>query len=257
MTVIRQRISVTKIVSFGRCPYQLYLAEVLPKPPPSYQFIRGRAVHDATRLFWRAKQNGVVLAPERLREHVRRQSERVREAEGLWVAPGENPDEIWAKCLETGAAIAERLAKYLAEAPMPRLVEEPMAAEVGDVAVTGRLDCLEGDTILDLKSGERARTARDVATDIQLTGYVMLAKAAGLIRPAGRYRVKIVSITPKKVATVESHRTEADLEAFARRAVAVGKAMAAGIYPPASDGWWHSPQFCPYWNDCEFAGGAS
>jgi len=256
-TVDELSVSPSTIEAIGRCAYKWrWLKD--HRYPPSLQFAAGRAVHQAAETYFAAFTGGVRLPPKAVEAVAIEAYHTIHKTEGVWLPPSKRDkesEEIAAKEADVRAYTASFLAWVEGLEEAPRLVEGTVAATVAPgVVLRGRLDMVYRGAILDLKTGARAWTQTDADQSIQMSAYACLARANGLVTD-DEVRIEIVHLGAKGPKVVETRRTVADDVRVRYRAVAVADQIRAGVYPPATDGWWHSPEWCEAWYDCPYGGG--
>jgi hypothetical protein len=138
-------------------------------------------------------------------------------------------------------------------------VEKELAARVEGVVLEGRPDVFTREGVGDLKCGRQwQRQAADSSR--QLTRYGLLYKAEtgyfpqkvwidNLYRVDRRYRWEFQRL--------RSDRTQVQYRAMVNLSRLVDQRIQDGVFSPAPESaWWCSHRWCPFFEECEYAGGA-
>ena len=249
-------ISISQVLTYLRCPESYRRKYILgEKEPPSVALVEGGAHHRALERANNHKADvGADLAVE---DHVALFSDTFTDAtveadEELAWAEDETPDGILAR----GRKLIEAYHASISPRLVPKDVEGRINAEIAGTPLLGYADViagLDGDdapVILDYKTAKRAKTANDLANDLQLAIY---ARALGI------ERVAFVSLCKTKTPKVEllTGVIPPEQQASAVRVVeGVVAAINAGVFPPTDPGSWIcSAKFCGHWERCRGCAG--
>jgi len=144
---------------------------------------------------------------------------------------------------------------HIAPTYQPELVEQgvKVALPGTDTVIKGVLDVAdEAGIVRDLKTGARSKSQNDADTLLQLTFYSVGYRVLTDKWPSG---LRLDSVTDKKCTTLETQRTEAQINAMFAKAWAMLQSVKAGIFVPrtADDGnFLCNSRFCGYADSCPF-----
>lgn len=237
----------SQYAAYKRCPTQYEFRYVQGlKSPPGVALVKGTAVHAGTELIHRSLIADKKLPLPGL----------VLEAVGSSFDDEAKAVESWD---DTRADLvrdeAQRLALlYLNQAGphlRPTHAEEGFAKRVGIVPMVGFIDLRELSdegalVIADTKSSSAKWSAHDVATDVQLTLYALVA---------GAHHVRIDNLVTLKSGPVY-HRLPSTREPQAKRVYVEDleetvDLVRRGIFPKTSiDNWACSEKWCGHWRRC-------
>jgi hypothetical protein len=177
---------------------------------------------------------------------------------GLWMPPEE-------KARGKATVVGEekdrtvRLAKLFTEKVAPP-IQPTMVEAQGTVVVkedvlefVGFLDVIEGKKIHDLKTATKKDSPATIHTDFQVTSYATIFKAVTGEWPDVFQKEILVDTKTPNVQILQTQRDEADAQAWLNMVVAVHNQIEAGIFPPATLGFWKcAPKWCAAWPTCRY-----
>ena len=253
--------SVSQMKCWLRCPRQFelkYVRGVAPAFVP-VNLAFGSAVHEALAGHYQeVKTTGRPLRRELLLDVFRGAWQRATEGEVPLEADEDGGDPR--QMVDKGVSMLHAFAEHEARNPTKKVaavehaftvpLHDPDSGEPLEEALTGVMDLVvieDGRRIVvEHKTSSRKYSEDQLAFDIQVTGYKMAARAAGMGEVGLRYQVITKAKAPQvQVADVE--RTDGDEEDFARTAVGVLRAIDAGVSYPIR-GW--ACRSCPYRRAC-------
>ena len=102
--------------------------------------------------------------------------------------------------------------------------------------------------LLDHKTTSRLPSERDIANDIQANTYLLLHPLE-----SGEFRFHFArKVKQPDVVEKITHRTPQEQAWFKDILLArYAKMIQAGIFPPSTEGWWCSPEYCGWWPICK------
>ena len=150
------------------------------------------------------------------------------------------------------ATLAALYWEEIAPAVEPKAVEVTFEVEVPgvDVPFVGVIDLIDGDTLVDHKTAERAwgqyRADRDIQAAAYLYGHWRMT---GEIPPF-RFDVAVKSGKPR-IEQLLTRRTEQQLLWYERLLQAAWGQIQAGVFTPNPTAWSCSEKHCPFWRECQ------
>ena len=258
----------TQLAGAFRClRQQIYYKELGPVPP-GLGAIRGSSVHAAASFNHRSKiDTGRDLPTREIVEYAVSQFTGGLQ-QGFRLTRDENsvgPTKSVAQAKDSTAAIATTYAVGVAPQIEPvtfkgiKLVESRVVVKDTPIGeISGQIDVCSGSEdwmqLVDIKTGKREWTQKDIERDIQFACYSWLLRQL-----TGRLPDEVVvhNLIARGRANCEKSCltttiTDRDIRTFLRRLDALSRAIKAGAYLPASDKFWCSEVMCGYFNQCEF-----
>jgi RecB family exonuclease len=175
----------------------------------------GTTLHAVLQRFHDSGDQGVTTA-----------AEAVAELEQSWIDAGYESHDHMMQAMSEGKRIVERYIEQVAALPATAdtiAVEKTLRLDLGPFVLLGRIDRIdrhEDGTIevVDYKSGRETVKEEDVATDLAMCCYQLLARAA---YPGHSVVASIVALRTNTKATASM--SDADAEAFASDLRAIGE----------------------------------
>ena len=239
-----RHVSASSIGMYQRCPRQWAYRYVLGlKVPPDGGLITGLGVHRAAEVGMLHKRDtGENPDPD---ESATTAAEYVTEQ----VATGEvqlNDDEHAGAMTDKAARVSSAWAEHAAPKVMPVDVEQQFDIEVAGVDVTGRMDVITAERVVDWKTTGKSPNADEHRQSVQTEIYAL---ATG--KPL-TYTFLVDLKSGVKVADVDINEADAArARRFATDTVAeVARGMALGIWPRSRKGWHCSAKWCGYYERC-------
>jgi len=239
-----RHVSASQLGMYQRCPRQWAYRYVLGlKVPPDGGLIVGSGVHHAAELgMLHKKDTGENPEPDMAAttaaEYVDEQcsSGEVRLQEGQ--AAGELVDKA--------VRVSTMWASEAAPTVQPMEVESTFDITIAGVPVTGRLDVITTDRVVDWKTSGRSPNRDDQARSVQTEMYAAAAR-----KPLS-YIYLVDGARTQKVVHVDIEPDEAAQAArLAEATVAeTAQGMALGVWPRNRMGWHCSNRWCGYYERC-------
>src|SRR4051794_19474242 len=256
-----EHLSRPSLARFWRCPESFrahYLARV--RGPESADLRRGWAVDAAIDAHYRAILHTGKPLPRRDVEDLYAAAwQRRLDDPGAAIDWGdERPDDVRDNGLVALHAYLDELAPTVRAVSVQREFVLTLAPEL-EWTLTGRLDVEDADgSVIDIKVKRRHVAQADADSDPQPSLYLLERALAG--RPAPRFLYHSLNPAAKaKTKVVATHRTRAQLQAFAARILATARAI-DGLHRafgpeepwPLTDPthWCCSQRFCAAWSRC-------
>ncbi len=230
--------------------------------PPGIALIKGSAVHLGAEENFRQKiESREDLPQSQIVDRAVSAFEDKERAEGLFLSAEE---EARGKKIVKGEGIdsTARLAGLYAREVAPKYQPKEVEIKQRLVLPSAKYDLLaildvvrEDGNLLELKTGAKKKSQGDWDTSTQLTIQAITQKAHSGKLPEKITVEQMVDSgkSPPKLHTFETTRTAADFKPMAARLNAITKLITAGVFVPASPGWWGcSPKYCGYYRTCEF-----
>lgn len=261
----KPHLSQSQLETFAMCPERWrrrYIeGDVIP---PGVAQLTGSSVHGAAEVNFRQKiASREDLPVPQMRELAAAAFESRLESESVTLAPEETSRgkrKVLGEAKDQTVAMAEFHAYQQAPSYQPLLVEERVR-----ITLSGPRDLLaivdladECDRVIDFKTGKRRKSQEDADTSVQLSVYDVAFEAATGRRARGLVLDSIVAHSARyERDVVATTRSRDDRLALARRINAVGRAIDAGVFTPATPGaWWCSSRWCGYHATCPFVNGS-
>lgn len=239
-----RHVSASQISMYQRCPRQWAYRYVLGvKIPPSGALINGSGVHMAAEQGMLDKlDNGANPDPDQsagiAHDYV---IDACKDGE-VMLSPDEQPGEI----ADKSARMASTWASDAAPNVTPVDVEATIDTVISGIPVTGRLDVITEDSVIDWKTASRSPTKSDLENSIQTQIYQTMTAMP----------MRYVHLVDKKagVEVVESEIAAPDLKAQQAQTestvAGVASGMALGVWPRNRQGWHCSSRWCGYYDRC-------
>jgi hypothetical protein len=246
---------------YERCGEQYYRCYILKeKIPPGIALLKGSGVHGAARANFRQKVESHQDLPKKdiveiaVTEFERTFSDRgvlltlEEETIGLKNILGETKDSV--------SRLADLYAVEIAPVYQPVFVEESYRIVIDNspydlLAIMDLAD--DHDRVVDLKTGAKSKTQRDVDTSEQLTFYALVYKAKTKRLPKEVRLETLVDTKVPKVQTLFSVRDHEDLQVLVARVNTMIQGLAKGVFVPAQPtSWVCDPRYCGYYPTCKY-----
>lgn len=257
--------SVSQMKCWLKCPRQFelkYVRGIAPAFVP-VNLAFGSAIHEALASFYGEKKaSGTPLRRDVMLDVFRAAWEKAQDGD-VPLQQGEEGDAP-EQMVDRGVAMLHAFAERASKAP-PFEVEavehgftvplcDPDTGEVLDEQLVGTIDLIVNENghriVVEHKSSNRRYSDDQLRFDLQVSGYRLAAREAGLGEVGLRFQVLVKTKIPVvQVADVE--RDEEDELDFVRTAVGVLRAIDAGVSYPVR-GW--ACRACPYAHACQGAG---
>lgn len=249
--------SISQLGMFQRCGEQWrrrYVEEEVI--PPGISARVGTGVHKAAEINFKSKmQTGQDMPLDAIQDAAAEAYDKALQ-EGVFFAPDEVPGAkiAMAKGKDDAVSLATLFRNELAPAISPALVEHKVTLEIPGVVmpIVAILDCYTQDRALrDLKTSGKKWPEDKAHTSPQPTIYREAVKeATGEYLERTMFDVLVNNKTPV-LQTIETHRTDEDMQILVRQFGIMAASIQAGIFPPAqSDHWCCSMKFCGYFFTC-------
>ena len=254
--------SVSQVKCWLRCPRQFELRYVRGVAteflPVNLAF--GTAVHEALAAHYcEIKASGTPLRRDLMLDVFRFAWERARD--GKVPLQGDEDEEVDVHALtDKGVTMLHSFAEHAAKAPPFEVVavehpftvplHDPDTGEILEEALVGFIDLIiveKGQRmVVEHKTAARKYGADQLDHDLQMTGYKIAARSAGMGEVGLRFQILVKTKVPTvQVADIE--RTAQDEDDFLRTAGGVLKAIDGGVSYPIR-GW--QCRGCPYHHAC-------
>jgi RecB family exonuclease len=236
----------------NKCPLQFYFRHILGlKEPPRGAMYVGIAFHHGVEVNLKQKvESQVDLPVEQVRAETADQWEQLLRRQKPELQEDEKPGELKDKAIQCVTVYHETTAPSV----MPALVEQRFRCDMPEspYGMSGRVDLIDIDEIIvDHKTSAKKWTAEEASGKVQLNAYEYgRRKLTGKTDTPG---VQVHVVVKKKVPEVQRiacPKTVADMQGFESIHRFVSQAVARGDFPPRTDGWWCSENWCGYWNRC-------
>lgn len=149
---------------------------------------------------------------------------------------------------DVGLSLVATYLEDVAPLVVPKQVEQTLNSNVGGVNFVLRLDLIDSNNVIvDHKTASSLRfySQDDVDKDMQAS-----ATAFALNKPiVFHFHVAVKSKVPY-IHVAKTYRTQADIDWWYNKAVAIIEHMKSGYAPPREDGWWCSPDYCGFHDIC-------
>lgn len=237
---------------FNKCPLSFYFRHILGlKEPPRGAMYQGIAFHHGVEVNFEQKLRTQIDLPlEEVRAETADQWENLVRGRKPELQEDEKIGELKDKAIECVTVY------HVTTAPsvQPAQVEQRFRCDVDGApyAMSGRVDLIDADDIIiDHKTSGVKWTADRASGSVQLNAYEYgRRKLTGQTETQG---VQVHVVVKKKVPEVQRiacPKTVADMQGYESIHRFVSQAVARGDFPPRTDGWWCSANWCGYWKRC-------
>lgn len=258
-------ITPSKLASFERCGVAFFRRyfnnEILP---PAIAAAKGTSVHKASELNFKQKiTSGVDLKESEIVDSAVSTLEGIVKNEGVWLDEedrGVGKKKIVGEAVDATARLGKIYAVGVAPKYQPTEVEIDQNIKLASDSyyLRGRLDLIDSNgAIVDLKTTGKTKSQGDIDKSSQLTFYHATYKANKGEDPKKIVIENIVDLkSGPKVVTLETSRTNDDIQVLVNRINTMVKSIEAGVFLPASpDSWACTKKFCGYASSCKFYSG--
>jgi len=260
MATEKPHLSPSQLESYARCP-EAWRRRNIDKEiiPPAIVQLQGRGVHRGAAVNFTQKIESHADLPASDIVDASVAGFEAETAGGYLLSDEElavGQKKTLAQAKDQTAALAELHATEAAPEYQPVLVEHPVRLNLPNSShdLYGILDLADDKRrVVDHKTVKRKPSQVDVDSLLQLTYYAAAHRVAtGELPSELRIEALIKTITPKR-AVITTQRTREDFQALSNRINVVLKAIAAGIFPPATPGaWWCDARYCGYHPTCPY-----
>ena len=271
----KKHYSISQLLTYQKCPLHYYFRyiEGLKIPPRSAMTI-GSSVHAALEHNFKQKiESKIDLSQDEVLDYYS-QSFDLAKPETLWEKdekPGEIKDgganlvcayhtgkdlkgeQLVARELNPNTRKYEKkLIKPLSPQIQPLMVEEPFEVkfdnEVGYIFV-GRMDLVDDKyRIRDTKTSARTPTQDQVDTDLQMTAYSLGFRVKTGRIEKGLVMDYLVKNTYPKLVSIETQRTEDDIQRLLNLMARISYAIDKGVFYCSCNPIYCNPNNCGYWD---------
>ena len=258
-----EHLSQSSIDQFLRCSWQWKLQRVDKLPTgTSWQLLAGGIVHEvAAWNFLHKVESKKDMPKEQLLEYAKKVSRRKIDEVPRWHTKDldEDLERMRTRVEVCTGLFADSVAPFVQpiEGGIEKKLKIPAGRGFPDILCF--LDCIDRNNVIhDWKTANKTPSVSYISTEVhhefQPSAYGLAFRLAFGHDPAEfRFHYMVDTANPKVVQCTTS-RMAASYVAFLRRAQQVWAAHQAGVYLPASKGWWCSEEHCYYAakNQCEF-----
>jgi hypothetical protein len=257
----KRYISASQLQMFENCGEQYYRRYILKeKIPPGIALLKGSGVHGAAKANFRQKVESHQDLPNKdIVEIAVTEFERTFSNQGVLLTPEEETvglKNVLGETKDSVSRLADLYAVEIAPAYQPVFVEESYRVVIDNspydlLAVMDWAD--DQDRVVDLKTGSKSKTQRDVDTSEQLTFYALVYMAKVKRLPKEVRLETLVDTKVPKVQTLSSVRDNGDLMVLVARINTMIQGLAKGVFIPAQPASWVcDPRYCGYYQTCKY-----
>ena len=245
----KAHISPSQLNMYLRCPAQYkfrYIDDIIL--PPRSALTRGKAVHKGQEHNYLQKMG--TFQDLKLSEV---QEATAAEFEALAPDTEWDKDEDQGKIKDDTISLASLYHTEVAPTIQPVLVEEKVTVEFenADYSLLGFIDVLDDKGFIrDTKTAARTPGQDEADKSLQLTGYSLAHRHMMGIPEAGVKLDYLIQTKVPKAVTLESSRTERDIQRFLNIMGRVADAIRGGIYYPNPNNFLCSEKNCGYYQLC-------
>lgn len=237
---------------FNKCPLSFYFRHILGlKEPPRGAMYQGIAFHHAVEVNMNQKVDSKVdLLLEQVRAEAADQWERLLQRQKPELAADEKAGELKDQAINLVTVYHETTAPTV----MPALVEQRFKCDMPDAPypMSGRVDLIDEDEIIiDHKTSGRKWTPDQASGNVQFSAYEFGRRVlTGRTETPGVQVHVVVKKKEPEVQRIACPKTNADMQGFESIHRFVAQGVKRGDFPPRTDGWWCSENWCGYWHRC-------
>jgi hypothetical protein len=252
-------ISVTQVRQWLKCQMQFYFARIARrKGKYGVKMALGIGVHAGIAQANMLRQNGIKPDLDLVFEAHDLELEKELSTREYIYDDMRTPEEIKRR----GQKVLRTFVPHLDHLTgLPMLIEHKIDGGIvmeDGTELTGYIDLVDvNGSIYDFKIGKKPKSQKDADKDLQLSLYTF-AIHGNSPQPT---KVSLVSGDSKTgdPSVAESFRTGEDAVKAYKVVNAVSKQIEAAMkdqnFVPSTEGWWCSPDYCEFWDQCPFGGG--
>ncbi len=237
---------------FNKCPLQFYFRHILGlKEPPRGAMYQGIAFHHGVEVNLRQKvETHEDLPVAEVRAETAARWETLLDLEKPQLGEDEKAGELKDQAINLVTVYHESTAPSV----QPAMVEQRFRCDMPDApyGMSGRVDLIDVDEIIiDQKTSSRRWTADQASGNVQFSAYEYGRRAltGKTETPGVQVHVAVKKKAPE-IQRIACPKTGADMQGFESIHRFVAQAVKRGDFPPRTDGWWCSANWCGYWNRC-------
>ena len=238
----------TELDLLQRCPLQYEFFKTVGPMPPSAALHLGSSYHEGQRAGFKGK---LETGDYNLVQVCDAYSDYFDKYHDLSVvfADEEKPGDL----KDVGIKLLSAYALTQADLVQPVEVEKSISREsvnLPGVILTGKIDLITADAIIDHKTTSRLPSETDLANDIQANTYLLLHPVE-----SGEFRFHYAHKTKLAIFEKITHRTPKEQTWFQEILLArYVRMIIAGIFPPSTEGYWCSESYCGWYLLCKGKG---
>lgn len=236
----------------NKCPLQFYFRHILKKKePPRAAMYQGVAYHHGVEVNLRQKVETLTDLPvEEVRAETADRWEALIREEMPPLPKARTAGELKDQTIQLVTLYHESTAPSV----MPALVEQRFRCDMPDspYGLSGGVDLIDlDDIIVDHKTSAKRWTVDQASGSVQFNAYEYgRRKLTGRTETPGVQVHVAVKKNSPEIQRIACPKTAADMLGFESIHRYVSQAVARGDFPPRTDGWWCSENWCGYWNRC-------
>jgi hypothetical protein len=257
----KRYISASQLQMYERCGEQYYRRYILKeKIPPGISLLKGTGVHGGARANFRQKVESKQDLPRKdIVEIAVTEFERSFDQQGVLLTAEEETiglKKVLGETKDSVVKLADLYAVEIAPAYQPVFVEESYRIVIENslydlLAIMDLAD--EQERVVDLKTGAKSKTQKDVDTSEQLTFYALVYKAKTKRLPKEVRLETLVDTKVAKVQTLFSTRDDEDLRVLVERVNTMIQGLEKGVFVPAQPtSWVCDERYCGYAPTCRY-----
>jgi len=250
-------VSPSAVNTFAKCGEQYRRRYVEgEKIPPGVALHVGTGVHGAAEENHKAKIESKEDEPEDVIKDAARDKYKKSLSQGVYLTPEEKSrkDKVLGEGQDMAVTLAGLYRRSLAPQIQPIHVEKFVRIEVDElpVPILGVLDVTTEEWVPDLKTAKKSWRQDQADGNLQLAVYKRAFRELTEQDPMVSLEV-LVNLKEPKHQHIIADVTDADFDAFVRRAQQMLQSVRAGIFPPADPSHFIcDPRWCGYWWTCSY-----
>ena len=229
--------------------------------PPNVAMVKGSSCHyGAKENFTQKIESHIDLKPSDVGEMaVTYYEANTDDMELNFEDKGRNRDDVIGENKDLTYDLMVAFMETFAPTVQPKWVETKQEIVIPQIkkSFLGIIDLIDiQDWVRDTKVSAKKKSQADADNSFQLSSYALIFKARfGYLPPRVVLDCLVNYVKGARVVTVESQRTDKDLQRCVSRILNAPAVIESGNFTAApADAWWCTPKFCGYWPICECGG---
>lgn len=239
---------------WNKCPKQFdfrYVQDI--RDPPNAAMYQGTTYHGALEENFQQKLTSHKDLPvEHVRQIAAERWENRWLKEPISLKPNEDRGALKDQVIELVTVYHKAVAPEVQPAQIEQRFQVPI--EGSPFPLSGRVDLVDQDgIIIDHKTSKGKWSLHEASGNVQLNAYEYGRRAlTGLLKTLGVQVQIAVKKKQPEIQRIALPKTQQDMDGFQDVHRFVSEAIQRGDFPPRTEGWWCSQEWCGYWKRCPY-----